>query len=39
MIRNNVRTIRFAFPVVADIVISTTIHQIFMPTGDITALA
>lgn len=37
--RNYVRTIRFAFSAVADIVTSITIHQICMPTVDNAALA
>jgi hypothetical protein len=39
MIRNYVRTIRFAFPAVANIVTSTTIHQICMPTSENAVLA
>jgi hypothetical protein len=39
MIRNYVRTIGFGIPTVTDVVTSTTIHHIYMPTGDKAALA
>jgi hypothetical protein len=39
MIRNYVRTIRFGIPTVTDFINSTTIHHMYMPTGDKAVLA